>query len=119
LYDPKVIAWHDRQTTKKLSKGYGDFIKLRKTVPAFKRKLDYRNQRLTFIKNDFCVNIILHAPFILKRELFLFLYFLIWERSSLPSYFEILRLTPKMLWKRKKIMRKRKINAQEIRKWFK
>lgn len=117
-YDPSVVAWHDRQTTKKLSGGYKDFIKQRKQVPAFKRELDYRNQRLSFIKNDFCVNIFRDAPWILKRELFLFVYFLVWERTTMPAYWKILQRVPKILKKRKLIMQKAKLNKKQIRKWF-
>ncbi|MDX1607802.1 MAG: glycosyltransferase family 2 protein [Candidatus Spechtbacterales bacterium] len=119
FYAPNVVAWHDRQTTKKLSGGYREFIKLRKTLPTFKRKLDHRNQRLAFIKNDFWGNIIKHAPFIFKRELFLFIYFIIWEKSSLFAYTEIIRLMPKMLRKRRMIMKKRKVSRKYIKKWFK
>ncbi|MEX0877474.1 MAG: glycosyltransferase family 2 protein [Candidatus Spechtbacterales bacterium] len=118
FYDPAVIAWHDRQTTKKLAAGYRDFIEQRKLVPAFKRKLDLQNQRLTFIKNDFWVNILLDAPFFLKRELFLFIYVLFWERSSLSAYLGIIRLMPKMLRKRRIIMRNKKVDRKYIAKWF-
>ncbi|MDX1535490.1 MAG: glycosyltransferase family 2 protein [Candidatus Spechtbacterales bacterium] len=117
-YEPTVLAWHDRQTTHKLSGGYRAFIRERKNVPAFKRKLDLQNQRLTFIKNGFWSNMILHIPWFFKRELFLFIYVLIWERSSIPAYWNIIRMTPKILKKRKEIMKKRKTNAKEMRKWF-
>lgn len=117
-YEPTVVAYHDRQTTHKLSAGYRGFIELRRSVPRFKRKLDFQNQRLSFIKNDFWVNILKDLPWFLKRELFLFLYFLIWERSTLPAYWHILRRTPKMLRKRDEIMERRKISKDEIRRWF-
>lgn len=118
-YDPSIIAWHDRQTTHSLSGSRRNFIKQRKKVSSLKRKLDFRNQRLAFIKNEFCVNILLHALRILKRELFLFVYFLIWEQSSLLAYWEILKILPKMLKKRIVIIHNRKTSAKDIRKFFK
>jgi len=118
-YEPSVIAYHDRQTTHKLSHSYRDFIRLRRTVPAFKRRLDFENQRLAFIKNDFGVSILMNLPWFLKRELFLFVYFLIWERSTVPAYWHIIKKTPLMLHKRKKIMKRRKISKGELRRWFK
>lgn len=118
-YEPSVVAWHDRQTTHKLSGNYREFIKERKEIPALKRMLDLRNQRLTFIKNDFWVNILLNAPWFLKRELFLFIYVLIWERTSLIAYLQILKLLPKMLKKRNLIMKRRVVKARDMRKWFK
>lgn len=117
-YDPSVIAWHDRQTTHKLSGGYKEFIRQRRAVPDFKRKLDLQNQRLSFIKNGFWVNMVVYAPWFLKRELFLFVYVLIWERSSLAAYWNILKMAPKMLKKRSRIMKKKKISAKDMRKWF-
>lgn len=117
-YEPSVVAYHDRQTTHKLSKGYRNFINLRKTVPEFKRRLDFENQRLTFIKNDFWVNILKDLPWFLKRELFLFVYFLIWERSTLSAYWNILRMTPLMLRKRREVMKHRKVSEQEMHEWF-
>lgn len=118
-YEPTVRAWHDRQTTHTLSGSHKNFIKHRKTVPAFKRKLDFQNQRLTFIKNDFWVNMLLDAPWFLKRELFLFVYILIWERSSLGAYLNIVRMLPKMIKKRRIIMNKKTVSANEMREWFK
>ena len=117
-YEPSVIAYHDRQTTHKLSKGYRNFINLRKTVPAFKSRLDFQNQRLTFIKNDFWVNILKDLPWFLKREIFLFIYFLIWERSTLRAYWNIIKMTPIMLRKRHEVMDRKKISKQKIREWF-
>ena len=118
-YEPSVVAYHDRQTTHKLSGSYGSFIKLRREIPAFKRKLDFQNQRLTFIKNDFWVNILKDFPWFLKRELFLLGYFLIYEQKTLPAYWNIIRMTPKMLKKRRKIIDKMKVDKKEIQKWFK
>jgi len=117
-YESTVVAYHDRQTTHQLAKGYRGFIKLRRTVPAFKRKLDFQNQRLTFVKNDFCVNILKDLPWFLKREAFLFGYFLIWERSTLPAYWKIIRIMPKMWRKRNRIMARSKISKKSMRKWF-
>ena len=51
VFDPEVIAWHDRQTTKTLKKSPADFIRLRRAVPMKKRRLDWRNTRWTIIKN--------------------------------------------------------------------
>ncbi|MEX2145343.1 MAG: glycosyltransferase family 2 protein [Candidatus Spechtbacterales bacterium] len=118
-YEPGALAWHDRQTTHKLSGSYKNFIKHRKTVPGFKRKLDFQNQRLAFIKNDFWVNMLLDIPWFLKRELFLFAYMLVWERESLGAYLNIIKMFGKMIAKRRVIMEKRVVSASNMRKWFK
>ncbi len=118
-YSPDVIAWHDRQTTKKLSGGRINFIKQRKTIPIRKRRLDFRNLRLTFVKNGFWSNTLLTLPYTLKREIMLFVYILFWERGTLRAYAGILKMMPKILKKRGVIMNSKKISAKEIRYWFK
>lgn len=117
-YDPAVLAAHDRQTTKKLSKGYKGFIELRQTVPAFKRMLDWRNQRLAFLKNDYLSSFVKDTPFWLVRELMMLGYFIVFERTSLPAYWGILRLAPLMLRKRRAIIKEDKTNARAMKKWF-
>ena len=117
-YEPSVIAWHDRQTTHKLSGGKLDFIAERRLIPALKKRLDLQNQRLAFIKNDFTGNILRDIPFWLKREFMLVAYALLFERSTLRAYLEILKKTPLMVRKRQEIMGKRRVGAREMRKWF-
>ncbi|MBI2462647.1 MAG: glycosyltransferase [Candidatus Spechtbacteria bacterium] len=117
-YDPTVLAAHDRQTTKKLSKGYRGFIELRKTIPAFKRVLDWRNQRLAFLKNDYLSSVLKDVFFWLPREMMMFGYFIIFERTSLWAYIGMLRMAPLMLRKRRAILKNDKTNAGDIRKWF-
>lgn len=117
-YEPRAMAWHDRQTTHMLSGGKRGFVTQRKTIPARKRKLDLRNQRLAFIKNDFFVNMVLYAPWFLARELQLFAYVLIFERSSLPAYWEMVKMAPLMLRKRRALMARAVVSARQMRAWF-
>ena len=58
VFDPQVVAWHDRQTTKTLKKSFADFVRLRRAIPIKKRGLDWRNTRWTIIKNDYIINIL-------------------------------------------------------------
>lgn len=117
-YEPKVLAAHDRQTTKSLSKGIFGFIRERKLVPARKRMLDYRNQRLVFLKNDSFWLLLRHLPFWLPRELMLLAYFLIFEPTTLSAYKDILVMSPLMLKKRKEIMAKSVVPLEQISHWF-
>lgn len=118
-YEPGVVAWHDRQTTHALAKGYRGFIKLRKTIPAFKRKLDFRNLHLSFIKNDFWGTMALHMPWIVKREIMMFSYILLWERTSLKAYTEIITMLPKMLKKRRIIQKDlTRMKKARMKRWF-
>lgn len=152
-FSPKVIAWHDRQTTKRLRKNFTplenfassrynnggainilrkgratigsflmgliDFIKIRRQVPWRKRMLDWRNQRLTMIKNEIPNHFLKDLPHFLKREIPLLIYFFFFEpRTFWLGVFGFFKLLPTMLKKRKYIMSSRKVGANEIGKWF-
>ncbi len=117
-YCPEVIAWHDRSTTHFLSSSFGEFIKQRRLIPAHKRMLDFRNQRFAFIKNDRFFTFIRHIFYIARREAALFIYFIVFERSSLAAYIHLISKFPLMFKKRKAIARSRRVSEKEIRRWF-
>lgn len=117
-FSPKVVAYHDRQTTKRLKKNRQDFIGIRKSIPARKKMLDFQNQRLSMVKNEYAplfLNNIFHFIF---REIQLLAYFLIFERGSLFGVAGFFRHLPKMIKKRKWIMERKRYPANEMKKWF-
>ena len=119
VFAPAAIAYHDRQTTKALAGGgWREFIKIRKTVPMFKRRLDWRNMTLAIIKNDFASNLLRDSYYILWRQLRLWGYFLLFETSMILEIFRVAKMLPKMLKRRSEIMRRARVPAQETRKWF-
>ncbi|MEK7151114.1 MAG: glycosyltransferase, partial [Patescibacteria group bacterium] len=118
IYAPSVIAWHDRKTTKSLAGDWKNFIEIRKTVPMFKRRLDWRNTTLTIIKNDFAINLWGDLPHIFWRQVRLWAYFLIFEPTMLLELFKVAKMLPKMLKRRSEIMKKAKISAKDFRQWI-
>jgi GT2 family glycosyltransferase len=118
FYSPKVKACHDRQTTNRLSKGKLDFIKERRKLPKKKRALDYRNIRLTYVKNELPKLVFRDFFYFFKREFLLFLYVLVFEPFVLKEIFNFFRLLPQMLKKRKIIMKRKKTDTEEMQKWF-
>lgn len=118
FYSPEVIAYHDRSTTKRLSQSPLDFIRLRKTVPARKRMLDWRNLRFTFLKNDFCLSALKDLGYYAAREFKLLFYIVLFEPHTLKAIPKIIILLPRMLKKRKYIMKHKKVSRFEIEKWF-
>lgn len=117
-YTPKVLAWHERQTTQKLASSKLDFIKMRRSIRSDKKTLDILNYRLTILKNDFGVSLLKNILPIFKREIMLFLYFLIFEQRTLLAYPKIIAKIPKILKKRKYIMSHKKRSRQEMERWF-
>jgi len=117
-FSPKILAWHDRQTTKRLKKNKKDFIQLRRGVTSKKKMLDWRNQRLAMVKNEYSCKFLKDFPYFFIREVQLLIYFLFFEQSSLFGIFGFLKLLPKMLKKRNWIMKRKKMSPKEIEKWF-
>ncbi len=118
VYSPDVIAWHDRKTTKALANNWKGFIKMRKDVPTFKRRLDWRNTTLTIIKNDFAINLLRDLPYILWRQLRLWDYFLLFEPEMFVEIFKVAKLLPRMLKRRGEIINRAKSTPREIHRWM-
>ncbi|MEK7123998.1 MAG: glycosyltransferase family 2 protein [Patescibacteria group bacterium] len=118
FFAPDVIAYHDRSTTKRLSKGYRDFVKMRRELPALKKRLDWQNTQLTLLKNDICANVLKDFFPFFRRQFSLFVYFLIFEQSTLPAIPKILLMLPRMLKKRRYIIKYKRASAEEMERWF-
>src|SRR3989338_1277922 len=118
VYAPSVIAYHDRKTTKGVAGGWKKIIKIRKAVPMFKRRLDWRNTTITIIKNDFAVNLWRDWPYIFWRQIRLWAYFLLFEPPMFLEIFKVAKMLPTMLKRRKEIMQKARITAKDFRQWI-
>lgn len=119
VYNPEMIAWHDRQTTKRLKKNIFDFIKIRKELPWKKRMLDWRNQRLSMVKNEFINHFLRDLPYFFKREILLVLYFIFFEpRTFFVGLVGFLKILPRMIRKRRIIISRIKVDARDIKMWF-
>ncbi|HVZ10939.1 MAG TPA: glycosyltransferase [Candidatus Paceibacterota bacterium] len=121
VYDPRIIAWHDRQTTKSHAAGVVSSIRrtgIRRQIPIQKRRLEWRNTRWTRIKNDYIMNVLKDAPYIIAREIAVLAYTLLFEPQvfgELPRY---LKGIPRMLHKRRAIMKSARASGQEIHRFF-
>lgn len=115
IYLPTAVAHHDRQTTKSHRASILDFIKIRRTIPPFKRRLDYRNYIFTLIKNDYLVNIFYDIMPIIIRHAGLWAYFLVFEPFMILEIPRIIANLPIMIRRRRIIMSRAKVRAEVIR----
>ena len=88
--------------------------KLRTTV----NKLSYRNHLITIYKNSFFKNYIKDYWYIKFYEFKKFIYFLIFERSTLSGLTEFIKSIPRLNKKRKYIKKHRRVKADDIYRWF-
>jgi len=120
-YCPSVVAYHDRSTTKGVSKSWLDHfhrIKIRRQIPIKKRRLDWRNYRLAIIKNDYASNLLQDLPRVAIREIMVLGYSLLFEPQIFLEIPRLFKLLPRMLKKRKEIMSRAIVGPAEMRKWF-
>ena len=118
-YNPKVIAHHDRQTSKSIARGAKGYFslerqKVRWSIPLVKRRLDWKNLKFTLIKNDNNGNWLS----LIKREILTTGYTVLFEPKVLLGMFDLIKKLPKMLRKRKEIQSKAVIGREEMTKWF-
>lgn len=119
FFAPQVIAWHERQTTKRLSKSKWDFIRQRKTLPNRKKMYDWVNTHLTFVKNDIGLLIWPDIAKFLSREIQLFIYILFFEPyTTIIGFPRFIKYLPRAIKKRREIMKRRKISVGEMKRWY-
>ena len=121
VFAPTIVAWHDRQTTKTLKKSWMDYIAripVRRQIQIRKRRLDWRNIRWTLVKNDYMIDILKDLPWIISREIAVLGYAVLFEPGVLKEIPTFFRYLPKMLRKRKEIMKKAIVGPKEMRKWI-
>lgn len=122
IYSPRVIAYHDRSTTKGISRGWRDYfsrMRERQKIPIQKRGWDWRNKRLARLKNDYWQNVFHDLPLILYREFMELGYMLLVEPPVLLEVLKFIKLIPKTLQKRRAVLAKAKLDAKAMRKWLK
>lgn len=114
-----ALVWHDRTSSKTANAGWTVFKQVRKSQSLWMRKISWRNQWFLFIKNQSFFNAIKFLPWFILRQTKLFLYLLFFEPKVLVCIKDIIKLLPKILKKRRIIMKNRKISNKQIGKWFK
>lgn len=120
VYSPEVIAWHDRSTTKGnvTTDFLADYVhrrKIRQQIPIHKRRLDWSNTRFTIIKNDYLYNILRDLPAIIMREINVQGYAGLFEQRMLLEWGRFLRLLPRMIARRRIVMKRARMDINEIR----
>ncbi len=122
VFSPNVVCWHDRQTAKSPGGGwwwnYLSRVKIRRQITIKKRRLEWRNTRFTIIKNDYTINILKDLPYIVKREIMVLSYMILFEPKVFLEVPVFLKLLPRMFMKRRQIMKRRVAAPEEMRKWF-
>lgn len=116
MYYPKAIAYHGRGLGGS-NGGIFNFVKNRRSQSEFLRGISFRNHLLMIWKNDINGFINKHKLYILKRQLALAGYMIVFERFNLRYYREAIKKKDRMLYKRNYIKNKisyRSSNIDEV-----
>lgn len=118
LFMPRAVAYHHRTAAGAEKASLGELLAGRKRRSKAVNFFSCRNHLLTLAKNDHVANALLDAPRIAWYEAGRFAYLLALEPSTLRGYFSYLRHLPRALAKRRRAMRRARVSAAEMRKWF-
>lgn len=113
MYYPKAIAYHGRGLGGS-NGGIFNFVKNRRSQSEFLRGISFRNHLLMIWKNDINGFINKHKLYILKRQLALAGYMIVFERFNLRYYKEAIKKKDRMLYKRNYIKNKIGYKASNI-----
>ena len=114
-----AVAYHARSASGSENISIKEMIKNRKKQSSFARYYSYRNHLLLLLKNEFGKNLFRDFWRIKWFEMKKSLYILIFEPRNIKVWFDILRMMPNMLTKRKEVMKKAKVTPKDIANWIK
>jgi GT2 family glycosyltransferase len=118
FYYPKAVAYHGRGTGIHRRFFNKDVLKNRAKLSKFQKTYSYKNQHLMEKKNELWGNFLRDFFPIMLKKVGLAFYITFREPFLWKSYFEHLKQLPKILKKRKVIMKNKKVGAKEMKKWF-
>lgn len=117
-YVPSAVGYHQRGSGDSAATSYISVLRERRKLSRLAKYHAFKNQRLMQIKNEMPQLLLRHFFYWFPKELASWLYVLVFERYTWRAVGEIIRLFPKMLRKRRRIMKMRKLDAKEMARWF-
>lgn len=108
VYEPRAVARHGRRVTPER----------RGALPPAINRYSVRNRFLLRLKNQTWGHARAFALPTLARDLQVVGYVVVSEWSSLPALWDVVRLLPRMVIKRRSIMARRRASDGDVARWF-
>ena len=118
LYVPEAQAIHLRGWKGRSTGGSRSPSGARRGIPRGIRRHSHKNWYLSILKNDDIINVLKDLPSIAFYDLKLDLYALFFEPFLFLAFWDIIKLLPEALKKRREIMSRRKVSPAGIRSLF-
>jgi len=119
IYQPMAVAWHARTAGDSAATTYFGIFRERRKISKFAKCLAFKNQRLMQIKNEQFWLLLRHLPRFLAKEFISWIFVLFFEHYTWRAIIDLFKQMPRAWQKRKVIMAKKRVEAKEMRKWFK
>lgn len=115
---PGAKAWHDRTAAGPKEMSDKAALENRASKPAFINYHSYKNHLMVLLKNEHCANLSKDWFWIFWYEFKKLMYLMFTDWKTLKSLAEIKKLWPRLMKKRKQVMRDYKIKPDQLRKWY-
>jgi hypothetical protein len=106
-YVPEAVAWHGRGAGESAATSPAEVIRSRRGIPGWIRRVSWRNQRLTQLKNETLGDVLRDLPWILWHELLALGYLVVFDPRNISAVGELARLAPAALRKRRQVQARR------------
>ncbi len=118
IYEPEAVGYHLRGAGEKAVRNYIAIVKERRKISGFAKYYAFKNQRLVQIKNELAGLFFCHFYCILIKEVAAWLYALCFEKYAWKAIVSLFKQIPNARRKRKIIMKRKRIGANEMKRWF-
>lgn len=118
FYIENAVAHHHRGAYGSENRTMSKAINERRKKNSLINYYSTTNHFSILLKNEFAKNIVKDLPYIFLYEAGKFLYILFFETKTLRAYFKFLKSFSYVWKQRKEIMSRKKVNAEDMRKWI-
>ena len=117
-YLPSAVANHGRGTGVLKRFTHWEVYKNRRKLNKFQKYYSFKNQRLMQLKNELPMNFLQDLGPILCKEFLIFFYVLLREPFLIKAWFVMWTQVPKILKKRRYIMKNKQVGWREMHQWL-
>lgn len=118
IYEPEAVGYHLRGAGEKAVRNYIAIVKERRKISGFAKYYAFKNQRLMQIKNELAGLFFCHFYCILIKEVAAWLYALCFEKYAWKAIVSLFKQIPNARRKRKIVRKRKRIGANEMKRWF-
>ena len=118
IYEPEAVGYHLRGAGEKAVRNYIAIVKERRKISGFAKYYAFKNQRLMQIKNELAGLFFCHFYCILIKEVAAWFYALSFEKYAWKAIVSLFKQIPNARRKRKILMKRKRIGANEMKRWF-